>query len=95
MFEWMPDFTKCPATVKTSLERYETGVPTGGFLRAVLTNDLTEAIGRADHINGPAIPHIVAYCYEFLPHESWGSAQKVDSWLEAKRAQRELEGGER
>jgi len=66
-----------------SLRRYtEHKIPTGSFLRAVLENDLTEAIGRADHININRIPSIVDYIYNNLPHNSWGSKEIVRQFLE-------------
>lgn len=55
----------------------------GDFLRAVLSNDLTEAMGRADAYNRITLPAIVGLCYNELPSECWGSAEKVRVW--AKR----------
>lgn len=90
---WMPDPQLCPPIVRESLDRYaREGIPTGEFLRAVLENDLKEAIGRADWINGPSIHHIVSYCYNHLPSTSWGSLERVDSWLEMHRKRREEAG---
>lgn len=92
---WIPDPQLCPPIIRESLDRYVShGVPPGDFLRAVLENDLKEAIGRADWINGPAIHHIVSYCYNELPSPSWGSPERVAAWLEEKqRERREAFGG--
>lgn len=83
----------CPEGIVESLQRYvDHGISPGGFLCAVLDNDLKEAIGRADHINLPLIPHIVAYCHSEIPSYSWGSPGCVDRWLRLKQADRELCG---
>ena len=56
-------------------------VPTGGFLRAVLENDLSESIGRADPENMAALTDIVAYVFWEVPAKCWGSPEKVAAWL--------------
>jgi hypothetical protein len=86
---WYPNEELCPETIRESLTRYvEHGVPPGDFLRAVLENDLKEAIGRADYINGPSIHHIVSYLYNSIPSTAWGSPEAVEAWLAAKREER-------
>jgi hypothetical protein len=71
-----------PQHTKESLDRYvEHRIPTGGFLRAVLTNDLFGAVSRADQYNVVAIPDIVKYIYNQLPAGCWGSEEIVDRWL--------------
>ncbi len=66
-----------------SLRRYaDHKTPTGGFLRAVLANDLMEAIGRGDVFNIQALPEICRYIYNDIPLSCWGSYENVDNWLE-------------
>lgn len=84
-----PNPSLCPLRVQSSLEAYVRGLPPSGFLRAVLSNDLNEAITRADDVNIHALPHIVAYCREHLPALSWGSESHVNRWLENKRKERD------
>ena len=68
--------------VKASLVRFrDHGIPTGGFLDAVLSNDLRAACVRADSGNVRAIPDIVAFVREQLPPAAWGSDRHVRSWL--------------
>jgi len=68
--------------VKETLERYVNDrCPTGGFLHAVLSNDLTEACARADMRNQRQLPEIVTYIYNNIPSISWGSPEKVEKWL--------------
>jgi hypothetical protein len=56
-------------------------VPPGGFLRAVLENDLVEAVKRADNANMAALPAYARYLYNFAPRDAWGSPAKVKAWL--------------
>jgi hypothetical protein len=72
-----------------SLRRYaDEGVPTGGFLQAVLANDLFEAVGRADDFNGRALPEICKYVYNEMSSACWGSYEKVAAHLKRKAEQR-------
>lgn len=67
---------------KASLDRYsEEHCPTGGFLRAVLENDLWAAIQHADPGARENLPHVVAYVYWELPSECWGTPARVSDWL--------------
>lgn len=66
---------------REGLERYLHGMPPGHFLRAVLENDLFEAVGRADEGSAGAIPAICRYIYNNMPANCWGSKVAVDAWL--------------
>ena len=71
--------------IMASLRRYiENRIPTGGFLEAVLSNDLKEAVGRADGDNMRVLPELVGWLYNEAPSNCWGSPQRVKDWL-AKR----------
>lgn len=67
----------------------EHGIPTGGFLEAVINNDLFQAVARADDRNIRVIPSIVSYLYNEAPSTCWGSNQRMEHWVEQKRAERE------
>jgi hypothetical protein len=54
--------------------------PPGGFLNAVLCNDLSDAIGRGDEFAIDNLPHIVSYLYNDCPASCWGSPAKVKAW---------------
>lgn len=70
-----------PETIE-SLERYrDQRIPTGGFLHAVLTNDLLHAVMYADDENRKALAEIVVWCYNRLPSASWQSPEAVKEWL--------------
>lgn len=76
------EFNGCPGNVQGGLERYVNDrVAPGGFLRAVLENDLARAIGRADLENLEELPDIVRYVYSHVPAKAWGSKDAVARWL--------------
>jgi hypothetical protein len=57
------------------------GWPLGSFLTAVISNNLSEAVGRADYENLANLPAYVAYLYNEAPSPCWGSPEKMDEWL--------------
>ena len=61
----------------------EHGVQPGSFLSAVIQNNLSEAVGRADDENLKNIPAFVAYFYNECPSNCWGSPEKMQSWMES------------
>lgn len=76
MSKQIPHFTKL------TIDSYvKDRIPPGGFLYAVLTNDLTGSFNRADLENRHALFDIVCYCFNDIPAESWGTKEKVDKWL--------------
>jgi hypothetical protein len=79
------DYTKIKESTMSAIQRYvEHHIPTGDFLYAVLTNNLFEAVGRADAENIQTIPEICCYIYNEIPSIAWGSAEKVKIWLKGK-----------
>ena len=72
--------------IKDSLDRYvKDKCPTGRFLRAVLSNNLFEALGTADENNREALFDIVSYIYNELPGSCWGTPEKVKQWLVSRQ----------
>jgi len=66
-----------------ALNRYVVGhVPTGDFLRAVLSNNLVDSFSHADDENLTAMQEIVKHIYFELPSRCWGSPEKVEAWLD-------------
>lgn len=80
----------CPTHLRESIDAYVAdGRPTGGFLRAVLENDLVGAVTRADAINIALLPHIVMYVANHVPTAATGNPQRVEAWIERCRRKRE------
>jgi hypothetical protein len=53
----------------------------GGFLTAVLENDLFVAIARADPVARRHFYDLCLYIYNCAPGQCFGSTEKVDAWL--------------
>lgn len=72
--------------MKAALDRYaEQGVPLGGFLTALLANDLMGALGKADDGNQRDIAQLCMYVYNEMPGDCHGSYEIVDAWIDKKR----------
>jgi hypothetical protein len=55
--------------------------PVGGFLYAILSNNLTERFAMADEENKRDIEEILQYCYWNIPAICWKTPEKVEKWL--------------
>lgn len=64
------------------------GYMPGGFLTAVLTNNLMGAVGSADHWNKERIPVIVGWIMNSLPHGSFGNDDFMRDWCRDKDGRR-------
>lgn len=53
----------------------------GHFMTAVLENDFSTAVCRADAEHYPAMRAIAQFVYCELPQSCWGSPGKVIAWL--------------
>lgn len=60
---------------------YLHGFAPGSFLAAVLSNDLMEALGRADDVNAIAIRDWCRFLYNYTPSGSYGSPERYRAWL--------------
>lgn len=79
----VPDYTLA------GLKRYiDHGIPTGSFLRAVLTNDLFEAFAQADQTNRYAMFDIVGWIYDKAPSKCHGSEKAYKDWIEMHKIKR-------
>lgn len=56
------------------------GVP-GGFMTAVLSNDLMESFARADGLCRNAMFELVSFLHEDVPGSCHGSPEKVWAWM--------------
>ena len=62
----------------------EKGCEPGGFVLAVLRNDLMDAMGRADVFNRMTLFDICGYVYNEIPAPCHGSPEKVREWIAAR-----------
>ncbi len=71
-----------PVTLHAGLREYIAARrPVGGFLTAVLSNDLAEACKRADEDNRTRICDVLVFLHAYAPAPCWGSPDKVHAWL--------------
>ena len=71
-----------PARMMPGILRYvEHGEEPGSFLCAIIDNDLTNAVGRADDENIGNLPAFVDYFYNHADSRCWGSPQKRKAWI--------------
>lgn len=71
-----------------SIERYvQHGIEPGSGTRAILENDLASAVAHCDPESQFLLAEIMKYIYNKTPMECWGSRQRVDAWIKAKRLQ--------
>ena len=74
-----------PEHTKAALDRYVNDrILPGGFLIAVLSNDLFGAVGKADKENLAALADIVRYIYNEIPCSCWGNKEIIWKWVEDK-----------
>ena len=80
--EFDGEYSVIPDYMQESLREYvNTGRLSGDFLRAVLTNNLYDAVGRADANNRPLIPVYVRWLYNRAPGVCFGSIDEVRAWV--------------
>lgn len=71
-----------PGRMIGGLVRYfDEGVAPGGFLCAVLRNQLKQACSHADEENLMLLPNYVRLLYNFAPMHAWGSEENFNAWL--------------
>lgn len=76
------DYSGLPAHMWEGTRLYiEEGIMTGGFLTAVMENDLVSSIGQADHINIRSMQEWTIFLYNEAPFGCWGSKKRVKSWM--------------
>ena len=81
-----------PDRMLDGIKRYvEDGIIPGSFLRAIIENDLRNAVGCADDENLVNIPAYVSYFYNETPGACWGSKEKMKRWVEYKTQGKEME----
>ena len=83
-YDFLPEHMR-----KGAMLYVEYGIEPGEFFRAVLENNLKEAFTRADFINEHKLADFVYWLIWKCPDNAQGSPEKVNAWIEAKKAKRE------
>ena len=77
------NYGRLPRHLQGGVKRYiEKGIPPGGFLTAVITNNLRLAIGHADPTSLAALTDIVQFFHNESPSDCWGTPEKMKLWME-------------
>lgn len=76
------NYEKLPEHLRQGVKLYiERGIPPGDFLRAVISNNLSESFARADIINKNRMFDIVSFFYNEAPASCWGSEKAFKDWI--------------
>lgn len=74
-----------PPGLQAGIARYLVDrIRPGGFLCAVLANDLRDAIARADEDSREGLGALVTFLDAFAPVDAWGSPGALEAWLSAQ-----------
>lgn len=80
----MIDYTKLPTRMQDTARLYvEQGTPGGSFFTAVVSNNFTQAVLKADDANAAAMRDWVMWLYNEAPSGCQGSPENVDNWVKA------------
>jgi hypothetical protein len=75
-------YSNAPVHILDSISHYvEHGIEPGGFVKAVLSNDLVATFQIADAKSLRGLPDILRYIYWEIPLACWGSEAKVEAWM--------------
>ena len=76
------NYENIPPLVMAAMKRYvDRHTKSGGFLTAVICNNLTDAVFRADKETYRALRDIVGWFWNVAPSDCWGSKEKMETWL--------------
>ena len=79
----MMNYTLLPSGLRGGVQQWiEEGIQPGGFLSAVIENDLRESLGRAYETNRARIFEIVSFFYNEAPSPCWGSVKNARAWAD-------------
>jgi len=81
-------FTIRPQMIAAIRRYVDEGLYPGGFLTAVICNDLNGAINRADDENLHNLPAFVAYFYNQTPIGCWGSQENMRVWMKMRQGEK-------
>lgn len=77
------DYHRIPPHMMEGLIAYrDSHIPVGGFLQAIIGNNLTEAVARADDTNLWIIPIYVSWFRWEMPADAWGNSKAYIAWIQ-------------
>ena len=77
------DYSRLPEHMQAGARLWiEQGIYPGGFMLAVMENDLVEAVGRADETNRERLPDFVSFFYNEAPRACWRTRENIEAWAE-------------
>jgi len=81
------DYSQIPVYMRRGMMLYlELGIEAGGFLMAVLANDLHFAVKKADQTNRYNLLEYIDFFLDGFPDRSWGSYENVYYWMLNRKA---------
>lgn len=81
------DYSNIPEHLVEGLDRWlRHGIAPGGFLRAVLSNNLIDSVVRADLSSREALPRLVQFLLEQAPAGSYGRPSVLSDYPSYLRA---------
>ena len=86
-----PNYSLLPEHMRGAMRRWiQDGLWPGGFLTAVLQNDLVGAAMHADQINRYRLFEYADFLYNEAPRPAWGSVEATKAWAAGHIEAREL-----
>lgn len=70
-----------PEDLEPLVNYVERGVPLGGFLSSVVSNDLALAVMHADLKNRRRLVEYIQWLYNEAPSDCWGSRDQMNQWI--------------
>ena len=81
-----------PPRLRKIIDNYvKFGFRPGGFIQAVLKNNLFSAVARADPVSMNHLKEVVQYIFNAAPSSTHGSHEKVEAHLKKAEAWRSLQ----
>jgi hypothetical protein len=79
----MTNYSGLPEHMREGTRLYiDHGISTGSFLTAVFSNNLMDAVGKADIVNRDAIWDWCNFIHNEAPYDCHGSPEIVAAWIE-------------
>ncbi len=79
------DWSLIPEHMRGAVSRYVMhGLHPGGFLPAIICNDLQSAVARADSVNQSRIADYIRFFSSHVPRAAWGAESMMNKWMKGR-----------